>query len=117
MHEIHELLDPVNSIHSVGKSFDHTLDLVRQAVSKVHCIVTQGDLKTKEVVESHAIQMRDLNNLNLAQTDRIKALSMAMDGQGGGCEESQALLEEMTLVRQENEELQFRVNELACQLT
>ena len=107
----------MNSIHSVGKSFDHTLDLVKQAVSKVHCMVTQGDLKTKDLVESHAMQVRDLNNQSLAQTDRIKALSMAMDGQGGGCEESQVLIEEMTLVRQENEELQFKVNELASKLT
>lgn len=29
LHEIHEMLDPVGSIHSVSKSFDHTVDLVR----------------------------------------------------------------------------------------
>ena len=66
MHEIHELLDPLNAINSVGKSFDHTVELTRQAVSKVHCMVTQNDLKCKQLVESHAVEIRDLSNLNLA---------------------------------------------------
>ena len=38
------------------------------------------------------------------------------DGTDVGCEQSEALLQEMTALRQENEELQFRANELECQV-
>ena len=66
MHEIHELLDPGNAIHSVGKSFDHTVELTRQSVSKAQSMVTQGDFKYQKLAESYEVQIRELNNLNLA---------------------------------------------------
>lgn len=57
------------------------------------------------MADAHCAEIRDLNSLNLAQTERIKVLSMAVEGGGDGCEQSEALLQEITTLRQENEEL------------
>ena len=57
------------------------------------------------MADAHCAEIRDLNGLNLAQTERIKVLSMAVEGGGDGCEQSEALLQEITTLRQENEEL------------
>ena len=46
-------------------------------------------------------------------------MAVGVDGaDGGGCEQSEALLQENTTLRQENEELvsAFRANELECQV-
>ena len=60
LHHIHELLDPQTSIHTVGKSYDYTADMVKQAVSKLHSLVAQSDVKSREIVEMHAVEMREL---------------------------------------------------------
>ena len=95
LHDIHERLDSTNSINSVGKSFDQTLEQVRQAVAKLHSTVTQSDLRAKQGAEASASELRDLQALNAAQAERIRALTIAADARVASCEDSEALIEEI----------------------
>lgn len=56
-------------------------------------------------MEAHLIELREQQNLNQAQADRIRALTVAADAQGATCEDSEALLQENADLRQENDEL------------
>lgn len=53
--------------------------MVKQAVSKLHSLVTQTDIRCKEEENRHVAELRDLQNFNQIQADRIKALTVALD--------------------------------------
>jgi len=61
---------------------------------------------------AHSREQAELQNLNNAQSARIKALTVANDGRGVSCEDSETLLEENTHLQKENEELAAKTNEL-----
>lgn len=50
--------------------------------------------------------------MNHTQADRIRALTLVVDKQGASCEDTDAIIEEVAHLRQENDELHLRVNEL-----
>ena len=64
LHEIHDLLDSSSSINSVGKSFDFTVDQVKQAIAKLHSLVAQTDFRSKEQLQACTEEIRDLKNAN-----------------------------------------------------
>ena len=95
LHQIHELLDPQNCIHSVGKTFDHTIDLVKQSIAKLHSLVAQSDVKSREILEVHAREMREMQDLNDAQADRLRELTMAIESNGDvSCQHTEIILQE-----------------------
>lgn len=57
-------------------------------------------------------ELNELRNMNHTQADRIRALTLVVDKQGASCEDTDAIIEEVAHLRQENDELHLRVNEL-----
>ena len=54
-----------------------------------------------------------MQQLNAAQAERIRALTIAAESRGATCEDNEALIEEITVLRNENDDLTQRANDLA----
>ena len=76
LHKLFEKLDPEGSLHAIGQSFEQTLALMYGSVSRLQSLVAQRDIKIKDMIEMHAGEINQLQQLNLTQQSRIKEMTL-----------------------------------------